>query len=119
MGHRIDFVEKFTGVNADVLAGSVLDPMPGPGYLRIFAGEIVDSGRITITPAKHINPTGSGDQHIPEGGGAESGAAPNHPFINAYQPHWETEVSGGEKVVIEISGTISECLIWVQYLAAR
>ncbi len=37
MAHRIDFLQKFTSSNADALAGSALDPMPGPGFLRIYA----------------------------------------------------------------------------------
>ncbi len=118
MSHRIDFVQKFTSANADCLAGSALDPMPGPGFIRVFVAEIVDTGTIEIDPARHISPTGTGGQHIPEGAGAESGAAPNHPIINAFMPHWETEVSQGEKVTVRIAGTISETLMWVQYMAA-
>jgi len=118
MGHRIDFVAKFTSADADALAGSALDPMPGPGFIRVFATEIVDTGRIEIDPSRHISPTGTGGQHVPEGAGGDTGAAPNHPIINAFQPHWETEVSQGEKVTIRLSGTISELLLWVQYMAA-
>ncbi len=118
MAHRIDFVQKFTSSNADALAGSALDPMPGAGFVRVFAAEIVDTGTIEIDPSKHISPTGTGGQHIPEGAGSESGAAPNHPIINAFMPHWETEVAQGEKVTIRLAGTISETLLWVQYMAA-
>ncbi len=118
MSHRIDFVQKFTAANADALTGSALDPIPGAGFLRVYVSEIVDTGTIEIDPARHISPTGTGGQHIPEGAGAESGAAPNHPIINAFQPHWETEVSGGEKVTIRLAGTISECLLWASYMAA-
>lgn len=113
MAHRIDFTEKFSASNADVLAGSSLDPIPRNGYARIYATEIVDTGRIEIDPALHPNPTGTGGQTIPEGAGSDSGAAPNHPIINAFQPHWETEVLQGEKLVIRLSGTISECMVWV------
>lgn len=118
MSHRLDFVQKFTAANTDVLAGSALDPMPRAGFIRVYASEIVDTGRIEINPATHPNPTGSQVQHIPEGAGSESGAAPNHPIINAFQPHWETEVSRGEKVVIALSGTISETLVWVTFMSA-
>jgi len=118
MSHRIDFVAKFSSSNADALSGSALDPMPANGFIRVYAGEIVDTGTIEIDPARHISPTGTGGQHIVEGGGAESGAAPNHPFINAFMPHWETEVSQGEKVTIRLAGTISECLLWVSFMAA-
>lgn len=115
MSHRIDFVQKFSAANADCLAGSALDPMPSAGFIRVYAGEIVDTGTIEIDPARHVSPTGTGGQHIVEGGGAESGAAPNHPFILANMPHWETEVSVGEKVTIRIAGTISETLLWVSF----
>lgn len=116
MSHRIDFYEKFTATNTDVLGGSALDPMPSNGFIRVYATEIVDTGRIDISPASHANPTGNQAQFIPEGAGSDSGAAPNHPIINAFQPHWETEVSKGEKVTIDLSGTISECVVWVQFL---
>ncbi len=118
MSHRIDFVQKLTATNADVLAGSALDPVPRSGFIRVYASEIVDTGTIEIDPSSHPSPTGTGGQHIPEGAGAESGAAPNHPIINAFQPHWETEVERGEKVTIRLAGTISECLVWVSFMAA-
>ncbi len=118
MGHRIDFINKFTSANADALAGSSLDPMPGPGFIRVYAAEIVDTGTIEIDPSRHVSPTGTGGQHIVEGAGAESGAAPNHPIIVSNMPHWETEVAAGEKVTIRLAGTISECLLWVSYFAA-
>ncbi len=53
MSHRIDHIEKFTATNADILAGGALDTMPGDGYIRVYTCEIVDTGRITIQPAKH------------------------------------------------------------------
>ncbi len=118
MSHRIDFLQKFTAANADVLAGSALDPMPGAGFIRVYVAEIVDTGTIEIDPSRHVSPTGTGGQVIPEGTGSESGAAPNHPIIIANMPHWETEVGMGEKVTIRLAGTISECLCWVQYMAA-
>lgn len=110
MAHRIDHVEKFTAVNADCLAGGALDPMPGNGFLRVYTCEIVDTGRITIQPANHPNPTGSGAGHIIE--------RATTPEIRAYDPYYETEVSLGEKVVIGISGTISECLLWASFIGA-
>ncbi len=113
MAHRIDFLLKFTSANADCLAGSALDPIPRNGYARIYASEIVDTATIEVDPALHPNPTGTGGQAVPEGAGAESGAAPNHPIINAFQPHWETEVLAGEKLAIRIAGTVSELLLWV------
>ncbi len=113
MAHRIDFTALFTATNADCLAGSALDPIPRNGYLRVYVTEIVSTGTIEIDPALHPNPTGTGGQAIPEGAGADSGAAPNHPIINAFQPHWETEVLQGEKVAIRLAGTISETMMWV------
>lgn len=118
MSHRIDFLQKFTASNADVLAGSALDPVPRNGYMRIYLAEIVDTGRVQIDPAMHLSPTGAGVQHIPEGVGADSGAAPNHPIVISNMPHYETEVLKGEKVAIALSGTISECLVWVTFMAA-
>ncbi len=117
MSHRIDVVRKLTGVTADFLAGEALDPMPAKGYLRIYACSIVDTNRIAITPAIHSSPTGGVAQHVPEGTGSDSGAAPNHPIIISNMPHWETEVSKGEKVVIEISGTTTELMMWVTFMA--
>lgn len=110
MSHRIDHVEKFTASNVDALAGGPLDPMPGNGYLRVYACEIVDTGRITIQPAKHANPTGSGAGHIIE--------RATTPEIRAYDPHYETEVEAGEKVTITLDGTISECLLWATFIGA-
>ncbi len=118
MSHRIDFIQKFTSANADALSGSALDPIPSTGFIRVYAAEIVDTGTIEIDPAEHLSPTGTGGQHIVEGAGAESGAAPNHPLIIANMPHWETEVSRGEKVTVRLAGTISECLLWVSFMSA-
>jgi len=118
VSHRIDFVQKFTSTNADALAGSALDPMPRSGFLRVYAAEIVDTATIEIDPSNQPSPTGTGGQHVPEGSGSESGAAPNHPIINAFMPHWETEVERGEKVTIRLAGTVSELLLWVTLMAA-
>lgn len=110
MSHRIDHVEKFTSTNADALSGGALDPIPGNGYLRVYACEIVDTGRIAVEPSLHANPTGSGAGHIIE--------RATTPEIRAYDPHYETEVFKGEKVVIGLSGTISECLLWASFIGA-
>ena len=115
MARRVDFLEKFTAVNSDVLSGSALDPMPGSGFVRVYAAEIVHTGTIEISPANHPNPTGNSAQHIIETGGGNAGA-PNHPAVYAYDPHWETEVVKGEKLTIRLAGTISECLVWVQFI---
>ncbi len=115
MAHRVDFILKFTSSNADCLAGSALDPMPSSGFIRVYAAEIVDTATIEIDPSRHISPTGTGGQHVVEGAGAESGAAPNHPIILSNMPHWETEVTQGEKVTIRIAGTVSELLLWVSF----
>lgn len=116
MSHRIDQTLLLTSANADVLAGSVLDPMPRAGYLRIYAADIVSTATIEVDPANHPSPTGSGPQVVPEAG--EGGAAANHPVLAAYMPHWETEVEAGEKVVIRIAGTVSECAFWATLLGA-
>jgi len=117
MSHRIDVVRKLTATNADVLSGESLDPIPANGYLRVYAVSIVDTNRISITPSLHPPPTGGVAQHVPEGSGGDSGAAPNHPVIISNMPHWETEVSMGEKVIIEITGTTTELLVWVQFMS--
>ncbi len=116
MAHRIDNTFLLTASNADVLSGSSLDPMPRPGYLRVYAADIVSTGTIEVDPANHPSPTGSGPQVIPEAGSGDSAA--NHPVIAQFMPHWETEVDGGEKVVIRLAGTISECAVWVTLSAA-
>ncbi len=116
MSHRIDQTFLFTASNADVLSGSVLDPMPRAGFLRVYAADIVSTATIEIDPANHPSPTGSGPQVVPEAGSGDSAA--NHPVIAAFMPHHETEVSAGEKVVIRLAGTVSECLIWVTLLGA-
>lgn len=116
MGHRLDQTFLITASNADLLAGSVLDPMPMSGYLRVYAADIVSTGTIEIDPANHPSPTGSGPQVVPEAG--EGGAAANHPVLAQYMPHWETEVEMGEKVVIRLAGTVSEMAIWVTLAGA-
>lgn len=117
MSHRVDVVRKITSVTSDFLAGESLDPIPANGYMRVYASSIVDTNRISITPSLHASPTGGVAQHVPEGAGADSGAAPDHPIIISNMPHWETEVSLGEKVIIEISGTTTELLLWVQFMS--
>lgn len=115
MSHRIDQTFLLSASNADLLAGSVLDPMPRAGFLRIYAADIVSTGTIEVDPANHPSPTGSGPQVVPEAGSGDSAA--NHPVIAAFMPHWETEVEGGEKVVIRLAGTVSEMAVWVTLLA--
>lgn len=114
MSHRIDQTFLLTASNADVLAGTVLDPMPGSGYLRVYAGDIVSTATIEVDPANHASPTGSGAQVVPECGSGDSAA--NHPVLAAFMPHWETEVEQGEKVVVRLAGTVSECAVWATWM---
>jgi len=116
MSHRIDVTLLLTGSNADALAGSALDPMPGNGYLRVYAGDIVSTATIEIDPSAHPSPTGTGGQVVPESGNGNTAA--NHPVLAAYMPHWETEVHKGEKVTVRLAGTVSELALWVSYMAA-
>lgn len=114
MAHRVDQTFLLTAVNADVLSGTILDPMPGDGYLRVYAADIVSTANIEVDPANHPSPTGSGAQVVPEAGNGNTAA--NHPVIAAYMPHWETEVGAGEKVVIRIAGTVSELALWATWM---
>ncbi len=114
MSHRIDLTFLLTAANADVLAGSSLDPIPGPGFIRVYAADIVATATLEINPANHPNPTGAGTVVVPEAGSGDSAA--NHPVIAAFMPHWETEVVLGEKVVIGLAGTVSECAMWVTFI---
>lgn len=114
MSHRLDQTFLLTSADADVLAGSVLDPMPGDGYLRVYAADIVATATIEVDPANHPSPTGSGAQVVPEGGTGDSAA--NHPVVAAFMPHWETEVEKGEKVVIRVAGTVSELFLWATWM---
>lgn len=114
MSHRIDQTLLLTSADADVLSGSVLDPIPGDGYIRVYCADIVATATVEVDPAKHPSPTGSGPQVVPESGSGD--AAANHPVIAAFMPHWETEVFEGEKVVIRIAGTVSELAVWVTWM---
>lgn len=114
MSHRIDDVQLLTGTNTDLLSGGVLDPMPGNGFIRVYVADIVSTATIAIEPALHPNPTGAGTQVVPESGNGNTAA--NHPVIAAYMPHWETEVTKGEKVVISLGGTVSELATWVSFM---
>lgn len=114
MAHRIDQTFLIVAADADVLAGSVLDTMPGNGFLVVYATDTLSTTFIEIDPANHPSPTGSGPQVVPESGSGDT--AVNHPAIKAYQPHWETEVTSGEKVVIRISGGTIECAVWVRWI---
>lgn len=114
MSHRIDQTFLLTAANADLLAGTILDPIPGDGYIRVYAADIVSTGTIEVDPASHPSPTGSGAQVVPEAGNGNTAA--NHPVLAAYMPHWETEVERGEKVVIRLAGTISEMAVWVSWM---
>jgi hypothetical protein len=110
MSHRIDHIEKYTSNTVDALSGGALDPIPGNGFLRIYSCDIVDTARITVQPANHPNPTGSGAGHIIE--------RATTPEVRAYDPHYETEVERGEKVVVTLDGTVSETLLWVSFIGA-
>ncbi len=111
MSHRIDFLVRLTAVNADVLSGSALDPVPGHGYLRVYACDINGLATIEVDPAAHPSPTGTGGQFVPE--------RATTPEIRAYDPHWETEVSAGEKVTIRIAGTVTEVMVWATFMSAN
>ncbi len=112
--HRIDQTFLLTAANADVLASSALDPIPGNGFVRVFASDIVATATIEIDPSNHPSPTGTGPQVVNEAGTGDSAA--NHPTLHSYDPHWETEVFQGEKLAVRIAGTVSECAVWVQYM---
>ncbi len=114
MAHRIDQTKLITAVDADVLSGGALDPMPGNGFLRIYAADIVSTATIVVNPSIQPSPTGATAQAVPEAGSGDTAA--NHPTVFKHMPHWETEVSKGEKVVIGIAGTVSECFIWTQWI---
>lgn len=111
MSHRIDFLIRLTAVNADVLSGSALDPVPGHGFLRVYACDINGLATIEIDPARHPSPTGTGGQFMVE--------RATIPEIRAYDPHWETEVGAGEKTTIRIAGTVTEVILWASYMAAN
>ncbi len=115
MSHRFDQTFLLTGSSNDLLSGTILDPMPGDGYLRVYVADIVSTATIEIDPANHPSPTGSGAQVVPESGNGNTAA--NHPVLAAYMPHWETEVGAGEKVVIRLAGTVSELAAWVSFMA--
>lgn len=108
MSHRIDNVFRLTAANSDVLAGSALDPMPGNGFLRVYACDINGLATIEIDPARQPSPTGTGGQFMVE--------RATTPEIRAYDPHWETEVSGGSKVTIRIAGTVTEVMVWATWM---
>ncbi len=110
MSHRIDFLTRLTAANADVLSGSALDPMPGNGFLRVYACDINGLATIEIDPSRHVSPTGTGGQNMQE--------RATTPEIRAYDPHWETEVNQGEKVTIRIAGTVTELEVWASFMAA-
>lgn len=108
MSHRIDVVLRLTAADADVLSGTALDPAPGNGFLRIYACDINGLATIEIDPARHPSPTGTGPQSM-----AERATTPE---IRAYDPHWETEVIGGEKTTLRIAGTVTEVMVWVTWM---
>ncbi len=109
MGHRIDFVTRLTATNADVLSGSALDPIPGNGFIRVYACDINGLATLEINPANHPNPTGSSAQNVVE--------RATTPEIRAYDPHWETEVNAGEKTTIRVAGTVTEVMLWITWMA--
>ncbi len=111
MSHRLDFVTRLTAVNADVLSGSALDPMPGNGFLRVYACDINGLATIEVDPASHPSPTGTGGQFMTE--------RATIPEIRAYDPHYETEVNAGEKVTLRIAGTVTEVMVWASFMSAR
>ncbi len=110
MSHRIDVVSRFTGTNEDALSGSALDPIPGAGFLRVYACDINGLATIEVDPALHVSPTGTGGQNMPE--------RATTPEIRAYDPHWETEVRAGEKVTVRFGGTVTEVIMWASFIAA-
>lgn len=106
MAHRTDVVQTFTSANTDALSGQALDPMPSSGVAKIFAASTVNTATIEIDPALSPNPTGTGGQSITFRANGE---------IRAYDPHWETEVSAGEKLTIRLAGTTGTIYLWVSF----
>ena len=109
MGHRIDVLKKLTATSTDVLSGTSLDPLPSKGIARVYAASTVNTATVEIEPSLHPSPTGVGAQAITLRGNGE---------IRAYDPHWETEGSAGEKLVVGLGGTTGTTYIWVSYLMA-
>lgn len=108
--HRIDKTEYDTSADADVLAGSALDPIPADGYLRVYAASSVNTATIAIDPSIHSSPTGPVAQSVQLRAAAE---------IRAYDPHWEVQVSKGEKVVIAIAGTTGTYQTWASFVTRK
>lgn len=107
--HRLDDVQVRTATVSDLLSGTQLDPMPGNGFLRVYAASTVNTARITIAPNKHAPPTGAGDGAITLRANGE---------VRKYDPSWETEVVAGEKVTIGISGTTGTYYTWCSFIGA-
>jgi len=108
MSHRLDTVKKITAADADVLSATALDPAPADGVMRIFAASTVNTATMAITPSLHASPTGPGTQAVILRANGE---------VRAYDPHWETEVSKGEKVTIAIAGTTGTVYIWTSFIS--
>ncbi len=111
MSHRMDVVKLFTGTSSDALAGEALDPIPANGYVRVYATDVVSTATIEVEPALHPNPTGPVAQHVVE-------SPSTMPELATFLPHWETEVSKGEKLTITLGGTVSALALWVSFMSA-
>lgn len=105
--HRLDISTKITSADADVLAGSALDPMPSDGYVRIYVASTVNTATLSIVPSKHTSPTGPGTQAVMLRANGE---------IRSYDMHWETRVGSGEKVAIAVAGTTGTVYVHASFV---
>lgn len=100
-------VQVKSAAQADLLAGTSLDPVPEDGYMRIYVMSTVDTATIAISPSVHISPTAPGTQAV---GKRDNGE------IRAYDPHYELKVRKGEKVIIGVAGTTGTYYYWISYV---
>jgi len=91
----VSVIVSVTGADTDVLSGTDLDPMPGPGLIRVWMGSTVNTATVTAS--------------MPEQNFTRSAAivlkTSGVPVIDQDTPVVESATDAGEKLTLNLGGT--------------
>jgi len=103
----VDVIVVDTSADTDVLSGTDLDPIPGPGFLRVWMASTVATATISASMPEQ-NFTRSAALIL------RSGGAPN---IDQDTPVVESATDAGEKLTINLGGTTGTVYTHARWLS--
>jgi len=103
----VDVVLVDTAADTDVLSGTDLDPMPGPGFLRVWMASTVATATVTASMPEQ-NFTRAAKLVL------RSGGVPDN---DRDTPVVITPTAAGEKLTINLGGTTGTCYTHARWLS--